>query len=117
MQADPRRVQQIVTQLITNAAKYSPRADTVAVTIVREEPFARLTVQDWGIGIAAEDRPHLFERFFRASGGMSGLGLGLFIAHQIATQSGGALTVASEEGQGSTFRLDLPLAHPGTDDE
>lgn len=117
VQADPRRVQQIVANLIANAAKYSPRADTVAVTIVREEPFARLTVQDWGLGIAAEDRPQVFERFFRASGGMSGLGLGLFIAHQIAAQSGGALTVESEEGQGSTFRLDLPLAHPGTDDE
>lgn len=118
VRADPRRIQQIIANLLTNAAKYSPLADTIGVTLTQHGEQARLAVRDWGIGIPADEQPRIFDRFFRAAGGgASGLGLGLFIAHQIAAKSGGALTVESEEGKGSIFRLDLPLARPDEDDD
>lgn len=118
VRADPRRVEQILASLLTNAAKYSPHADRIGVTLQQQGERARLTVQDWGIGISAADQPRVFERFFRvSSGGASGLGLGLFIARQIAAQSNGVLTVESEVGQGSVFCLDLPLAQQEIDDE
>jgi signal transduction histidine kinase len=118
VRADPRRVQQIIANLLTNAAKYSPQADTIGVSLTQHGDHARLAVRDWGIGIPADEQPRIFDRFFRAAGGgASGLGLGLFIAHQIAAKSGGSLTVESKESQGSTFCLALPLARPGEDDD
>ncbi len=113
VRADPQRIQQILEILLANAAQYSPQADRIAVTLDRRGARAALTVRDWGIGIPSEEQPRVFERFYRAPGvGGGGLGLGLFIARQIAARSDGALAVESAPGEGSTFRLDLPLAHP-----
>ncbi len=75
--------------------------------------MATLTVRDHGIGIPAEDIPHIFEQFRRAgnvAGQFSGTGLGLASAHQIIEQHGGTLTVTSEEGSGSKFIIRLPLS-------
>jgi signal transduction histidine kinase len=119
VRADPQRIQQLLGNLLSNAAKASPLADRIEVTVERYGDGARLSVHDFGVGIAPEEQTRIFERFYRTTGGSgSGLGLGLFIAQQIALHSAGTLTVESEPGSGSTFRLDLPLAQPdGSDDD
>ncbi len=109
--ADPTRIEQVLTNLLTNAVKYSPDADRVAVTLRRDGPSAHLTVRDQGIGIPRAEQGRLFGRFYRASnaGRGGGLGLGLFIAHEIILRNGGRIWVESEEGRGSTFHVTLPL--------
>ena len=73
-----------------------------------------ISVQDEGIGISEEDQPHIFERFYRAPtsehAGIEGLGLGLYIAHEIVTHHGGRLWLESKPGKGSTFHFSLPLS-------
>ena len=97
---------------MTNAIHYNRPGGEVRITARTEEGFAVLTVADNGLGIAAEDLPHLFERFYRAdkartnTGGSRGLGLA--ICQAIATAHGGSITVQSEPGRGSTFTLRLP---------
>ncbi len=79
--------------------------------------WARLAVRDRGLGIPAEDRPRLFERFHRGSnvvGRIVGTGLGLASAARIVRQHGGAIAVESEEGKGSTFAVTLPLRADGS---
>jgi signal transduction histidine kinase len=84
----------------------------VAVTRVGTE--ARVSVSDRGIGIPADQQPHLFERFFRARNapvsGFGGLGLGLFICRDIIERHGGRIWVESEVGHGSTFHFTLPVS-------
>jgi signal transduction histidine kinase len=107
---DPARVERIVVNLVSNALKYSPPESQVAVALTRDEASLVLTVSDRGVGIAPEDQPHVFERFFRARGGRrpEGLGLGLYIARLLAEAHGGAIDVESQLGQGSTFRVRFP---------
>ncbi len=109
--ADPARIEQVLTNLLTNAVKYSPDADRVAVALRRDGRSAHLTVRDWGIGIPRAEQGRLFGRFYRASNAPrgGGLGLGLFIAHEIIVRNGGRIWVESEAGQGSTFHVTLPL--------
>jgi len=112
--ADPHRIEQVITNLLTNAVKYSPEAGEVAVTLARQGDTAHLAVRDTGAGIPSTELPRLFGRFYRAAdaaaGHAGGLGLGLFIAREIVTGSGGRLWAESEEGRGSTFHVVLPLA-------
>ncbi len=119
VRADPQRIQQLLGNLLSNAAKASPLADRIEVTVERHGEAARLAVRDSGTGIPPQEQSRIFERFYRTTGGGgSGLGLGLFIAQQIAQHSSGTLTVESMTGSGSTFRLDLPLAQPdGSSDD
>ncbi len=118
VRADPQRIQQAVGNLIQNAVKYSPNTTKIAVSLTQQQDAARITVRDWGLGISADAQSHIFERFYRAANGDSGnLGLGLFIAQQVVQQSGGTLTVESEEGVGSSFHLDLPLAEPDPNED
>ncbi|HZG67338.1 MAG TPA: HAMP domain-containing sensor histidine kinase, partial [Herpetosiphonaceae bacterium] len=114
---DPNRLDQVLSNLIENALKYSPVEHPVEVSIERENPNGGLTdylaisVKDQGIGIAPEDQARLFGKFFRAANAeayRSGLGLGLFISREIVRQHGGSITVESAPGQGSTFTLRLP---------
>jgi signal transduction histidine kinase len=114
---DAARLERALANLIGNAVKYSPpgRAE-VSVTLSREQDarggWAVVEVQDHGIGIPAADLPHIFERFRRAanvSDRLPGTGLGLAGAHEIVEQHGGELRVQSQEGQGSTFTVRLPL--------
>ena len=115
---DPMRLRQLFLNLITNAVKYTPNAGTVAISLVRELETVRFVVKDSGIGIAAADLPHVFERFWRAdrvrtrSAGdeLGGVGLGLAISQWIAQAHGGTLEVQSRLGRGSTFTVTLPLA-------
>ncbi|CAA9584933.1 MAG: hypothetical protein AVDCRST_MAG88-3804, partial [uncultured Thermomicrobiales bacterium] len=111
--ADPARVEQVLTNLIANAVKYSPAADRVDIVLARDGAFARLSVRDEGIGIPRSEQGKLFSRFYRASnvasGGLGGLGLGLFITREIVMHNGGHIWVESDEGRGSTFHVTLPL--------
>jgi signal transduction histidine kinase len=116
---DTDRLERALTNLLANAIKYSPNGGDITVTLMQEErgdgPWAVLSVQDRGIGIPAADLPHIFERFHRAGNAIqltSGTGIGLASARQIIEQHGGAIAVTSEEGAGSTFTVQLPLAPP-----
>ncbi len=114
---DPRRLRQVIDNLLGNAIKYSPNGDDINITLHEQDGLATLAVTDHGIGIAEEDRSHLFERFQRGRNvddrRFNGLGLGLYICHRIVTEHGGTIDVKPEPGAGTTFRVNLPLASAG----
>jgi PAS domain S-box-containing protein len=110
--ADQQRLRQVLTNLLTNAIKYSPDGGAVTVRVTHHANEARLSVIDHGMGIPPEALPHLFERFYRvmgAAGRIQGLGLGLYISQRIVEAHGGRIDVASELGHGTTFTVTLPL--------
>ncbi|MBR1781855.1 MAG: hypothetical protein IJ751_10705 [Oscillospiraceae bacterium] len=113
--ADPELVKECLRILCDNAVKYTPEGGTITLGLTRDGAAVRLSVRDTGVGIAPEDIPRLFDRFFRADSSRSrntgGTGLGLSIAHWIAQRHGGHIDVTSAPGAGSTFTLVLPL-HP-----
>ncbi|MPZ23891.1 MAG: PAS domain S-box protein [Dehalococcoidia bacterium] len=112
---DRMRVQQVVTNLLNNAAKYSGERRKALVRLDRRDGEAIVEVQDLGIGIPGEQQPHVFELFFRGANLLGehrgGMGLGLYISRSIIEAHGGSIGVASEVGQGSTFHFTLPLQH------
>ncbi len=105
---DKTRIEQIVTNLVTNAVKYGG-GKPVAVSVTADEGQATLTVRDQGLGIAPEDQDLLFHRFFRGKrSDADGFGLGLWIVQQLVTLHEGKVSVKSELGKGSTFTVVLP---------
>jgi PAS domain S-box-containing protein len=118
---DPDRMAQVLDNLISNAIQYTPEGGKVAVSTGTQKAegriWATVTVSDTGIGIPAEELPHIFDRFFRGdeprSRQISGTGLGLSIAKEITELHGGRVTVDSEPGVGSTFTAWLPVADGG----
>jgi len=102
--------------VIDNALKYSPPDAPVDVGVGLEGGMAVLTVADRGVGIPAADVPALFRPFSRASNAadqdISGLGLGLFITHQIVEGHGGSIAVTSTEGEGTTLTVRVPVDGP-----
>jgi two-component system, sensor histidine kinase len=120
--ADPLRLGQVVSNLLSNAFKYSPKGAPVIVRLTMLEDFALVSVQDRGEGIATDDQERVFERFYRAGKGLTqttgGFGLGLYIARRLAEAMGGGLVLSSRPGEGSTFSVNLPLlsAAPQADD-
>ena len=111
--ADRGRLFQLLDNLVGNAIKFTPTGGKVAVRLSRRGEFARLEVEDSGVGISSEDQEHLFERFFRAEntrdGRVPGTGLGLYIARAIVEAHGGRIGVQSRIGEGTCFRIELPL--------
>ncbi len=111
---DPVRIEQVLTNLISNAIKYSPQGGPVIVTLWEEKTNRRvgISVQDHGIGIPGAQKAQLFGRFMRADNarawGITGTGLGLYISHELVQRHGGQLWFESEEGAGSTFYVTLP---------
>jgi PAS domain S-box-containing protein len=107
---DQFRIEQVVSNLLTNAARYG-ESRPVEITAAREGEFAVLRVVDHGRGIAAENQERIFGRFERAvaSDDISGLGLGLYIVRSIVEMHGGSIVVASELGHGAIFTVRLPL--------
>ena len=110
---DAGRVGQALDNLISNAVKFTPAGGSVTVCVAQEGSEAVVEVSDTGIGIGAAEQERLFERFFRATtareSATPGVGLGLAITQAIVEGHGGAISVESEEGAGTTFRLTLPL--------
>jgi signal transduction histidine kinase len=107
--ADPDKLRQVLDQLISNAVKYSPGGGTVTVSVERREGAVEVAVADEGVGIPASERERIFSKFYKA-GGAQGTGLGLFIAQGLVREMGGRMWVDSEEGRGSRFAFELPLA-------
>lgn len=110
---DPLRVKQILLNLISNAIKYNHDGGWVRVRCETGEGRARLTVSDGGIGVSAEELANLFQPYRRASSSerkIRGVGLGLVIVKKLVEAHGGAITVASQPGEGSAFTFDLALA-------
>ena len=105
----------MVENLITNAVKYAPDGGDILVRAEKIGGAARVTVRDRGIGIAPEELPRVFERFYRAEDAAKadtrGLGLGLFICKSLIEAHGGQILAESASGVGSAFTFTLPLAH------
>ena len=99
--------------LIENAIKYTPEKGEVRVEIKRTKSHVRVDVLDSGIGISDEAQKHIFDEFYRAQNALekkiTGTGLGLSIAKKIAEDHHGYIEVTSKEGEGSTFRVTLPI--------
>ncbi len=115
VEADPLRIRQVLDNLLSNAVKYSPDGGHVVVRVRRLEDHASLTVSDEGIGIPAEDLPHVFDRLHRAGnvrdGDIPGTGLGLTLVKALVEAHDGTISVESAgPGRGTTFRVELPLA-------
>jgi len=108
------RLGQLLFNLIDNAVKYTPSGGRVELSLVKEEGKAVVRVKDTGVGIAAEDLPYIFDRFYRVDKArtrdVGGAGLGLSICKGIAESHGGTLEAESSTGSGTTFTAKLPLA-------
>ncbi len=123
VKADPKRIEQAVTNLVVNAIQATPRGGTVGLGFAQKPApppgkpglaggrYVAITVSDHGCGVAREDVARLFEPFFTTKGAGQGTGLGLSIADDIVHEHGGWIDVASEPGQGSRFSICLPQ-HP-----
>jgi PAS domain S-box-containing protein len=110
---DRERVGQVLINLLTNAIKYSPTADSILVTMQGNREWAEVAVRDFGIGIAPKHQKRIFERFYQVDDPQTstypGLGIGLHIAQTIIERQGGRLWVESSAGNGSTFHCSLSL--------
>ncbi len=114
--ADPNRTVQVLTNLISNAWKYTPEGGRIIVRALVEGDFIRVEVEDTGIGISEEDQRRLFSQFFRSEDPavreQPGWGLGLHVTRQLVLLQGGEIGLRSAPGQGSTFWFTLPLRSP-----
>jgi two-component system sensor histidine kinase BaeS len=110
--ADPRWLHQLIMNLLTNALKFTPEGGRVTVEVAPSGPGAVLTVTDTGIGIPADELPHVFDRFWRGrqAAQISGSGIGLAVAAELAQAHGGQLTASSKPAQGTVMTLTLPRA-------
>ncbi len=111
--ADPDRVEEVLTNLVDNAIKYSPKGGRIAVTGRAKGDSVEVTITDEGIGIPQRELGRVFERFHRGENGqvqkVRGMGLGLYICRSIVEAHGGKIEVSSEAGKGSKFTFTLPL--------
>ena len=118
--ADPERIEQVVTNLVGNAVRYSPEGELVTVTTELRPTDVEIRVIDRGIGIPADDLETIFHRYQRSrsgiAAGVSGTGLGLSIVREIVKLHGGTVWAESREGAGSTFCVRLPLKVPAEDE-
>jgi heavy metal sensor kinase len=115
LNADPDKLREVVTNLLHNAVQYNRPDGAIDLSVGRQNGHLEVEVRDTGIGISADARAHIFERFYRADparGGDDGLhaGLGLAIVKELIDLMGGTIDVESQEGRGSTFRVRLPAA-------
>jgi signal transduction histidine kinase len=111
---DPLRIEQVIVNLLSNAVKFGAKKP-IALRLVREDDFAKLSVEDHGIGIDPAHQGHIFDRFARAVSAVNygGLGLGLYICRSIVEAHGGSIGVVSQPGRGATFTVRLPLGPHG----
>lgn len=111
VQGDPVRLRQVLANLVSNALRHSPPGGAVRISVTQERGAAVLAVEDRGEGIEPEHLPHLFDRFYRVNPERAGTGagLGLTIVKEIVGRLGGEVSVDSQPGRGSIFRVRLPL--------
>lgn len=124
VRADRRRIEEVVTNLLDNATKYSPKGSTIRVSLAREnvdtpQEAALLEVRDEGPGVAEGDRERVFDRFYQSSGhlhkGRTGLGLGLYISRELVRRHGGDVWLA-DKVPGASFYVRLPVEGPAAYD-
>jgi signal transduction histidine kinase len=110
---DPSLISKVVANLIDNAMKYSPDGSKILITTEEENDSVVISVSDQGIGLSEDDQKKLFTRFFRAKNDtttkIAGTGLGLYLTRYFVEAHSGVVEVESELGQGSTFRIKLPV--------
>ena len=115
---DPQRMEQVLSNLLTNAIKYSPQGGSIVVTVGKDDAdhAAEIRVQDDGMGIPRHQQARIFGRFMRAdnaqAAGISGTGLGLYLCRMLVEQHAGRLWFESGEGEGTTFFVTIPLVAP-----
>ena len=111
LEIDSERIRQVLTNLISNALRYSPRGSSIKIDLTESnlsaERRAVISVEDSGPGIASEDLPHVFDRFYKSSDSR-GMGLGLSIAKYIIEAHSGEIKAESEEGRGTKIWFSLP---------
>jgi signal transduction histidine kinase len=109
---DRRRIEQVLTNILSNAIKFTPKQGQIEVRILETPDDLRVCVSDDGPGISAEDQGRIFDRFYVVvdGRGLSGVGLGLYIARQMVELHGGRIWVESQLGEGSTFCFTIPKA-------
>jgi PAS domain S-box-containing protein len=115
--ADGMKIEQVIVNFLTNAIKYSPDNKRIVLTVEKRLERAVVSVRDFGIGIPKEHLERVFLRYYRvqqSNYAIDGLGIGLYISREIVERHNGSIWVESEEGQGSTFYFDLPLASRGS---
>jgi len=118
--ADPRRVRQILNNLLDNAFKFTPPPGKVTIRAASENDFVRISVTDTGIGIAPEHQPKVFDRLHQVPGSVTGsrkgFGLGLHICRELVVLQGGRIWVESQTGKGTTIHFTLPVYHQEVQD-
>jgi signal transduction histidine kinase len=116
IRGDELRLRQMFLNVISNGIKYTPENGHMEITLAMDNSFARVDINDSGIGIPAEHLAHIFDRFYRVDKARNrmdgGTGLGLAIVKWIAEAHGGGITVTSEANEGSSFSVRLPLEGP-----
>jgi signal transduction histidine kinase/GAF domain-containing protein len=112
--ADPDKVRQVLTNLVDNAVKYSPDGGDVHVDVSMSGEVVCFSIRDEGLGIPLSEQARIFEKFYRLdpelTRGVGGTGLGLYITRELVRRMNGRVDVESREGEGSTFRVELPVA-------
>ena len=122
LKRDRTQIERLLSNLLSNAVKYTPKGGSVKVIVgpARELGWTKISVEDTGVGIPAENLPHIFDRFYRVrnaqTNSIQGLGLGLSFVAWIVEAHGGRIDVASNSGEGTRFTVLLPLRRraPGT---
>ena len=111
---DRERLEQVLTNLLTNAIKYSPQGERIIVRLTESADDATIEVEDFGIGIDPDDCSRIFDRFYRSSSSQQrtfpGLGMGLYISSEIVRRHGGTIWATSDKDRGSVFHVVLPFA-------
>jgi PAS domain S-box-containing protein len=119
--ADREKISSVISNLMSNAVKYSPKGKLIIVSCILKEGQVLLSVQDEGMGIRPQDLPRIFERYYRAGSEhtrhISGFGVGLYLSAEIITRHNGRIWAESEKGVGSTFFFTLPISEPETGTE
>jgi two-component system sensor histidine kinase VicK len=112
--ADYEKIGQVITNLVSNAAKYSGTGKTIEIACEHIDDLVQISVKDEGVGIRPQDIERLFERYYRVENNnapmVSGFGIGLYLSAEIVHRHNGRIWVESEAGKGSTFYFTIPLA-------